>query len=1073
MPRLVPQLAKLTRPKLYNVLARSRLFARIDAGRERPVTWVVGPPGSGKTALVASYLDLTKAHSVWIHLDGGDHDLATFFHYLSRSANLTTRHEALPVITPEHFADLPAFTRYYFREFYARLKHPAIVVLDNYQEIPPGSSLHGVLSQAALESPESVSLIIISREDPPPEFARLDASDRLARIEWKDLRLTFPEAAAISKLRFDLDGATLQELYEASDGWAAGLTLALERMKRADGGGHGLRGDALESVFNYFAGQVFNSTDAQTQEFLMRTALLPRTTVDMAQALTGNALSGRLLDSFYRRRLFTDRRGGYPYSYQYHDLFRAFLLDKLAGTRTRGEVDDLRRHAGSLLEGVQRYDEAVLLYQSAGDWLSVSNLAVSQAQALIGQGRAETLRQWITSLPEAVVTSNPWLDYWHGIALLASAPDKAIKLLARAYQCLQVEGDRSAQAECCSAIVTAHMSDLTDFRPLAEWIEKLLALLRDPTTVRSPLTELRSSAAIVYFCHERREHLEHFEPAVRSALDLLARDSIAVNDKIVPSCLLLHSLREAARFAECDAIIACVQPYLASASVSPGDRAYWYQVLAWAETSRGNLAAATAACSESVSICAAHAISSPARNVFTELLLAAIAFQAGELALAEAHLARMEQFMSPQRTLSHAWASWIRSVMAAMRDDFDSAVTFAERELEILSSSGAFFHLYFAHLHHAAGLIGQQRFQPAHEAIERARRNLTGSPEFAKLADVDMMGAWLALARGDQSEFERSARSGLAALRRSEAHACLWYVDRRILPAVLDRALTLGIEPGQVREIIRAFGIKAPPKAGADWPWPLRMRVLGGFELLINDAPLATTRKPPRKLLALLKALACAGPAGATEAELHDWLWPDSEADSARKALDVSLHRLRSLLGEQEAVGTGKGRVFLNRSRVRVDAWAFEALAHGAPESTLSIEEISALYPGNVLPEDVDAVWSVSCRERLRETFNRLILAHAARLETAVQFAQALRWYQCGMETDDLVEAMYQGVMRCQIRLDLATEALGTFERLRRTFALKLRALPSAVSVELAESLRTSRRARAAGAAEDRPSSAS
>lgn len=171
MPRLAPQLAKLTGPKLYNVLARSRLFARIDAGRERPVTWVVGPPGSGKTALVASYLDATKAQSVWIHLDGGDHDLAIFFHYLSRSANLPARHEALPVITPEHFADLPAFTRYYFREFYARLKHPAIVVLDNYQGIPPESGLHGVLGQAALESPESVSLIIISREDPPPEFA--------------------------------------------------------------------------------------------------------------------------------------------------------------------------------------------------------------------------------------------------------------------------------------------------------------------------------------------------------------------------------------------------------------------------------------------------------------------------------------------------------------------------------------------------------------------------------------------------------------------------------------------------------------------------------------------------------------------------------------------------------------------------------------------------------------------------------------------------------------------------------------------------------------------------------------
>ncbi|HTT38849.1 MAG TPA: hypothetical protein VMH32_14410 [Burkholderiales bacterium] len=41
-----PRLAKLTRPKLHNVLARQRLFALLDAGRERAVVWVVGPPGA-------------------------------------------------------------------------------------------------------------------------------------------------------------------------------------------------------------------------------------------------------------------------------------------------------------------------------------------------------------------------------------------------------------------------------------------------------------------------------------------------------------------------------------------------------------------------------------------------------------------------------------------------------------------------------------------------------------------------------------------------------------------------------------------------------------------------------------------------------------------------------------------------------------------------------------------------------------------------------------------------------------------------------------------------------------------
>jgi ATP/maltotriose-dependent transcriptional regulator MalT len=74
VPEAEVRLAKLSRPRVGNVLARERLFASIDRLRDKPVVWIAAEPGAGKTTLLASYLDARKVPGLWYQVDGGDTD---------------------------------------------------------------------------------------------------------------------------------------------------------------------------------------------------------------------------------------------------------------------------------------------------------------------------------------------------------------------------------------------------------------------------------------------------------------------------------------------------------------------------------------------------------------------------------------------------------------------------------------------------------------------------------------------------------------------------------------------------------------------------------------------------------------------------------------------------------------------------------------------------------------------------------------------------------------------------------------------------------------------------------------
>lgn len=924
------------------------------------------------------------------------------------------------------------------------------MVFDNYHEIAPDSPLHAALASACTEVPQSANVLVLSRAGPPPSFAEPLVNQVIAPVGWDDLRLTVAEAETIAVSRGMTDSAVARNLHIQTDGWIAGLTLMLERFKGGGVGRNAPRAESLETVFDYFGQVILERLPDEARGVLLRTALLPRITAALSELVTGLPNAIHHVDALHRRHLFTTRTAGATDSYEFHALFRAFLKTRAEATFTPEQRDEIRLLAARFLQKQGSPEDAFVLYMEASAWSEAELVLIAHARTLVAQGRLQTLQEWVRTLPEDRVKGNPWVRYWFGRSLILLNPIAAQQELETVFGAFVDLGEQTGQMLSAAAVLEALYFDFRQFRSMDPWIERLSQLIATDVNFPTREDELRVYSALMMGATYRApEHpgfknwIDRVKEMVQEPLDPNLRLSVA---NMLQAYGNMAGEMEIEQF-----VFGVAKPLLEAPQLTPWNAAFYLACEAHTYYLHGRYSEAFSRFDRADAIAGEHGLNDV--QFKSGVWRALCARRAGMLDEAESTIRRIEALRDRRANSPAAPIEFLKACVAFDRGDFERAATGAVASIQECLDGGQYNAMMLVRLVCANILTGSGRLETAGELLQSLRNDVLGPVTAHYLGAVALNEAWIAHRKGEQKRRDELLHEALGWTRNKCARGRFrWYGNA--MSELLPVALARGIEADIARGLVREFSVVPLPADIEDWPWPIRIYTLGRFELLIDGTAPGYSRKAPKKVLALLKAIVALGANEVPEQKLLDALWPDEDGDAARRSLTATLHRLRKLLGDAKAIRQTGGALTLNEQCCWIDKTAFEIRIDRATDADKIMEKAIALYGGPFLVQEEDVPWVVPARERLRAKYIYAVGKLGAGLEVAGRHENAIELYLRGIEADELVEPFYQGLMRCYDKLNRRTEAVSTYRRLRQTLSVSLGVQPSGTTQRLFEILR-------------------
>ena len=403
------------------LLDREDLLETLDRAVTKRVTIVSAPPGSGKTSLLRAWADRPTSlrRVALVSVDRDEQDAERFW-----SSVLDAIRSPAHWIDPQAqaAADAPLGADQLLDTVHSELAEqaePITLIIDDLHELRAADALRQLEHLLAV-LPASAHVVLSSRRDPPIRLHQLRLADEVTEIRARDLRFTESETRELlSGSGISLSDAGVAALHQRTEGWAAGLRLAVISLSRHSDPEHFVTefSGTDRAIGEYLMAEMLERQPSEVQSMLLRTSLVDRVNGELADLLAGRSGSEQMLLELEDANAFVVTLDAGRTWFRYHQLLADFLRLELR-RRSAEELGDLHRRAARWLADHGEVVEAVRHMLAAGDWPDAARLVADHSFSWVLDGQTGTIDAVLQAFPEGASADHPDLALAHAASEL-------------------------------------------------------------------------------------------------------------------------------------------------------------------------------------------------------------------------------------------------------------------------------------------------------------------------------------------------------------------------------------------------------------------------------------------------------------------------------------------------------------------------------------------------------------------------------------------------------------------------------------------------------------------------------